>query len=135
VAKKVETKNKVIIEETQNNGENQEDTSNDVKKIGFSAFKGLKKEKGDNPLDMLLHIPMKVIVELGRTTMKIKDILEMGPGSIIELDKLSGEPVDILLNDRLIAKGEVVVIDENFGIRITDVAVEKKEEVLADANS
>jgi flagellar motor switch protein FliN/FliY len=135
VAKKVEIKNKVIIEETQNNGENQEDTSNDVKKVGFPAFKGLKKEKADNPLDMLLNIPMKVIVELGIKPMKIKDILELGPGSIIELDKLSGEPVDILVNDRMIAKGEVVVIDENFGIRITDVTVEKKDEMLADANS
>jgi flagellar motor switch protein FliN len=72
-------------------------------------------------LDMLLDIPLQVTVELGRTNRSVKDILEMSSGSIIELDKLAGEPVDILVNSRLIAKGEVVVIDENFGVRITDI--------------
>lgn len=73
-------------------------------------------------LDMLLDIPLKVTVELGRTRRTVKDILDLGAGSIIELDKLAGEPVDILVNDRLIAQGEVVVIDENFGVRLTDIA-------------
>ena len=63
-----------------------------------------------------------VTVELGRTRMLIRDILALGPGSIIELDKLAGEPVDLLVNDRPIAKGEVVVIDENFGVRLTQIA-------------
>ncbi len=70
---------------------------------------------------MLLDIPLQVTVELGRTNRSVKDILELSSGSIIELDKLAGEPVDILVNSRLIAKGEVVVIDENFGVRITDI--------------
>jgi len=65
---------------------------------------------------------MPVTVELGRTRMLIRDILALGPGSIIELDKLAGEPVDLLVNDRPIAKGEVVVIDENFGVRLTQIA-------------
>ena len=64
---------------------------------------------------------MDVAVELGRTKIAIKDMLKLGPGSVIELDKLIGEPVDLLVNDRLIARGEVVVFDENFGIRITDM--------------
>lgn len=72
-------------------------------------------------LDMLLDIPLQVTVELGRTNRSVKDILELGAGSVIELDKLAGEPVDILVNSRLIAKGEVVVIDENFGVRVTDI--------------
>ncbi|MGE7665005.1 flagellar motor switch phosphatase FliY [Ureibacillus composti] len=72
-------------------------------------------------LNMLLDIPLQVTVELGRTKHSVKDILQLASGSIIELDKLAGEPVDILVNSRLIAKGEVVVIEENFGVRITDI--------------
>ncbi len=75
----------------------------------------------DSNLNLLLDIPLKVTVELGRTQKQIKDILELSQGSIIELDKLAGEPVDILVNNKLIAKGEVVVIDENFGVRVTDI--------------
>lgn len=69
-----------------------------------------------------MDVPLQVTVELGRTQRLIKDILEFSPGSIIELDKLAGEPVDILVNGKHIAKGEVVVIDESFGVRITDIA-------------
>ncbi|MGP4080219.1 flagellar motor switch phosphatase FliY [Pseudalkalibacillus sp. R45] len=72
-------------------------------------------------LNMLLDIPLQVTVELGRTKRAVKDILELSHGSIIELDKLAGEPVDILVNQKLIAKGEVVVIDENFGVRVTEI--------------
>jgi len=72
-------------------------------------------------INFLLDVPLDVAVELGRTKIAIKDMLKLGPGSVIELDKLIGEPVDLLVNDRLIAKGEVVVFDENFGIRITDI--------------
>jgi flagellar motor switch protein FliN len=72
-------------------------------------------------LDLLLDIPLSITVELGRTKKLIREILELTPGSIIELDKLAGEPVDILINNKLIAKGEVVVIDENFGVRVTDI--------------
>jgi flagellar motor switch protein FliN/FliY len=72
-------------------------------------------------LNMLLDIQLQVTVELGRTKRSIKEILELSQGSIVELDKLAGEPVDILVNSKLIAKGEVVVIEENFGVRITDI--------------
>ena len=72
-------------------------------------------------LDLLMDIPLNVSVELGRTRKSIKEILELNAGSIVELDKLAGEPVDILINNQPIAKGEVVVIDENFGVRVTDI--------------
>jgi len=72
-------------------------------------------------LDIIMDVPVQVTVELGRTNMMIKDILELSQGSIIELTKLAGEPVDILVNDKLVAKGEVVVIDENFGVRISSI--------------
>ncbi|WP_062110408.1 flagellar motor switch phosphatase FliY [Bacillus niameyensis] len=78
-------------------------------------------QAGTKNLNMLLDIPLQVTVELGKTSRSVKDILELGSGSVIELDKLAGEPVDILVNSRLIAKGEVVVIDENFGVRVTDI--------------
>ena len=72
-------------------------------------------------ISLLMDVPLQITVELGRTTKKIKEILEFGQGSIIELDKLAGEPVDILVNGKNVAKGEVVVIDESFGVRITDI--------------
>jgi flagellar motor switch protein FliN/FliY len=75
----------------------------------------------DTNLNLLLDIPLRVTVELGRTSKQIKEILELSQGSVIELDKLAGEPVDILVNNKLIAKGEVVVIDENFGVRVTEI--------------
>ncbi|UQW98391.1 flagellar motor switch phosphatase FliY [Rummeliibacillus sp. G93] len=93
-----------------------------VQQAQFASFENtnLKQSEARN-LDMLLDIPLQVTVELGRTKRSVKEILELASGSIIELDKLAGEPVDILVNSRLIAKGEVVVIDENFGVRITDI--------------
>lgn len=84
-------------------------------------FKDTKKVKGSNSMELLKDIPLKVVVELGRTVLKIRDLMELGIGSIIELDKLSGDTMDILVNGKLIAKGEVVVIDEDFGVRITEV--------------
>jgi flagellar motor switch protein FliN/FliY len=72
-------------------------------------------------MNLLMDVQMTLTVELGRTKMYIKEILSLGEGSIIELDKLAGEPVDLLVNGKLIAKGEVVVIDENFGVRVTDI--------------
>ncbi len=72
-------------------------------------------------MNLLMDVQMTLTVELGRTKMYIKEILGLGEGSIIELDKLAGEPVDLLVNGKLIAKGEVVVIDENFGVRVTDI--------------
>lgn len=72
-------------------------------------------------IEFLLDIPLTFKVELGRTKMLIKDILQLGQGSVVELDKLAGEPMEILVNNKLIAKGEVVVVNEKFGIRLTDI--------------
>lgn len=73
-------------------------------------------------LKMILDVPLKVSVELGRTKMAINDLLQLGQGSVIELDKIAGEPMEILVNDKLVAMGEVVVVNEKFGVRLTDVA-------------
>jgi flagellar motor switch protein FliN/FliY len=77
--------------------------------------------KNGNGMDLLLDISLPVTVELGRTRMMIRDILHLAPGSVLELDKLAGEPVDILVNEKSIARGEVVVIDEAFGVRLTSI--------------
>ncbi|MCC3645704.1 flagellar motor switch phosphatase FliY [Cytobacillus oceanisediminis] len=93
-----------------------------VQPAAFSSFEPYHMQETETKnLDMLLDIPLQVTVELGRTKRSVKEILELSSGSIIELDKLAGEPVDILVNNRLIAQGEVVVIDENFGVRVTDI--------------
>ncbi|AKS38056.1 flagellar motor switch protein FliN [Anoxybacillus gonensis] len=93
-----------------------------VQPVAFASFEptSLSETEARN-LDMLLDIPLQVTVELGRTKRSVRDILALSSGSIIELDKLAGEPVDILVNNKLIAKGEVVVIDENFGVRVTSI--------------
>lgn len=104
---------------------NQSEAANqwNVQPVQFSGFQqptALSPSEASN-LDLLMDIPLKVTVELGRTHKQIKEILELSQGSIIELDKLAGEPVDILVNNKFVAKGEVVVIDENFGVRVTDI--------------
>ncbi|MFS0865096.1 flagellar motor switch phosphatase FliY [Fredinandcohnia sp. 179-A 10B2 NHS] len=97
-------------------------TQADIQPAVFSDFQPVKLQEPESKnLSMLLDIPLQVTVELGRTKRSIKEILELSAGSIIELDKLAGEPVDVLVNKKLVAKGEVVVIDENFGVRITDI--------------
>lgn len=72
-------------------------------------------------LDMILDIPLKVSVELGRTKLLVNDLLQLGQGSVIELSKLAGDPLEVLVNDKLVARGEVVVVNEKFGIRLTDI--------------
>ena len=80
-------------------------------------------------LDMLHDVEMEVSAELGRTRMSVRELLSLSPGAIVELDRAAGSPADLLVNGRLIAKGEVVVIDENFGLRITDIVVPGGERV------
>ncbi len=72
-------------------------------------------------LDLLLDVPLEVSVELGRTRLSIQNLLALGPGSVVELDKLAGDPLDILVNGRLVARGEAVVVNDKFGVRITDI--------------
>ncbi len=73
-------------------------------------------------IDFLLDIPLVVSVEIGRTRMLIKDLLQLGQGSVIEFDKLVGEPMEVLVNEKLVARGEVVVVNEKFGVRLTDIS-------------
>ena len=75
-------------------------------------------------IDLIMDVPLEVTVELGRTSKSIKEILDFSPGTIIELDKLAGEPIDVLVNGKFVAKGEVVVIEESFGIRVTEIIKE-----------
>jgi flagellar motor switch protein FliN/FliY len=84
---------------------------------------GMETKLGDTGLGRVLDLRLPVVIELGRTRMLIKDIVELSPGSVIELNKLVGEPVDLFVNGKRFAQGEVVVIDENFGVRITDLVL------------
>jgi flagellar motor switch protein FliN len=79
-------------------------------------------------LDLILDIPLRVTVELGRSKMVVSELLNLGQGSVIELNKLAGEPMEILVNDKLVARGEAVVVNEKFGVRLTDI-ISPKERV------
>jgi len=94
--------------------------------VTFPSLDDMPPGGGGSDISLLLDVPLQVTVELGRTQLRIRNVLELVPGSIIELDKLAGEPVDVLVNGKQIARGEVVVIDEEFGVRITDVASQAK---------
>ncbi|MCF8720290.1 flagellar motor switch protein FliN [Nitrospina gracilis] len=80
-----------------------------------------ERTKRDSRLDLILDIPLTVTVELGRSKMLIHDLLQLGQGSVIELTKMVGEPLEVLVNDKLVARGEVVVVNEKFGVRLTDI--------------
>lgn len=86
-----------------------------------SSSEGRLSRTDFSKLKMILDVPLKVSVELGRTKMLVNDLLQLGQGSVIELDKIAGEPMEILINDKLVAMGEVVVVNEKFGVRLTDV--------------
>lgn len=82
----------------------------------------------DRNLQLILDIPLRVTVELGRTKLPVNELLNLGPGSVIELNKLAGEPMEVFVNDKLIARGEAVVVNEKFGVRLTDI-ISTKERV------
>ncbi len=92
-----------------------------VQSAQFTPLSSAPVQVNDANIGLILDVPLQVNVELGRTKKSIKDILDLTKGSIVELDKLAGEPVDIMVNGKYLAKGEVVVIDENFGVRITEI--------------
>lgn len=89
--------------------------------VRFPPIGGAEPPATSQQIDLLMDVSLRLTVELGRSTMTVEEVLALGPGSVVELDKLAGEPVDVLANDRLIARGEVVVVDENFGVRITEI--------------
>jgi flagellar motor switch protein FliN/FliY len=90
---------------------------------------------GDRPqasgIELLGDVDLEVTIELGRTEMLVEDVLRLGPGSVVELDKLAGDPVDVLVNGRLIARGEVLVLNDNFCIRISEIVADLEEEAAA----
>ena len=95
------------------------DATPSIETLGEAPQKNLK---------LILDIPLRVSVELGRTKMPVSELLNLGQGSVIELNKLAGEPMEVLVNDKLIARGEAVVINEKFGVRLTDI-ISTKERV------
>ena len=94
-----------------------------VQQAQFASFVGGNPTPTPQPenIDLIMDVPLEVTVELGRTNKSISEILEFKPGTIVELNKATGSPIDVLVNGKLVARGEVVVIDENFGIRIVDI--------------
>jgi flagellar motor switch protein FliN len=92
-----------------------------VKKVQFGGLDRQPAGGQNRNIDILMEVKLPISIELGRTQMSVRDILDLGPGSVVELDKLAGEPVELLVNSKVIAKGEVVVVDENFGIRVTNL--------------
>ncbi|MBP1473387.1 flagellar motor switch protein FliN [Frateuria sp. MAH-13] len=99
-------------------------TANDAAvadRIESDALSGFAVEGGDVNLDMILDVPVTVAMEVGRTRISIRNLLQLNQGSVVELDRAAGEPLDVFVNGTLVAHGEVVVINEKFGIRLTDV--------------
>jgi len=93
-----------------------------VEKVEAQTLKSTSSvEEGDVKLDVILDIPVTISMEIGRTKISIRNLLQLNQGSVIELDRLAGEPLDVLVNGTLVAHGEVVVVNEKFGIRLTDV--------------
>lgn len=92
-----------------------------VQPASFQPFTSGAAVEGHENIDLIMDVPLEVTVELGRTTKSIKDILEFAPGTIVELNKIAGEPIDVLVNGKYVAKGEVVVIEESFGVKITEI--------------
>ena len=87
----------------------------------FQELSGSGAAGASRDIDFLLDIPLEVTVELGRSRMLIKALLQLGQGSVLELEKIAGEPMEVLVNNRLVARGEVVVVNEKFGVRLTDI--------------
>jgi len=96
----------------------------EIKEVSAASFEEIQKGETPKPtldLDFILDIPLFLTVELGRNRMLISELLQLGQGSVVELTKLAGEPMDVYVNQRLIARGEVVVVNEKFGVRLTDI--------------
>ena len=98
--------------------------------VGPESLRGPSAKGG---MDLILDVQLQVTVELGRATMKVREVLGLGPGAVVELDKHAGEPVDVVVNNKPIARGEVVVIDENFGVRVTEIIDKEARDARAKA--
>lgn len=96
-------------------------TKAEAKTAQFANVQDTAKPAAQKSIDFILDIPLNITVELGKTQMLINDLLQLGQGSVVELSKLAGEPMEVLVNRKLIARGEVVVVNEKFGVRLTDI--------------
>lgn len=101
--------------------EAEEDTTKKAQSAPMAKLDDEGRPNSDTNLDMVLDIPVTISMEIGRTRINIRNLLQLSQGSVVELDRLAGEPMDVLVNDTLIAHGEVVVVNDKFGIRLTDV--------------
>jgi flagellar motor switch protein FliN/FliY len=111
--------------EDQNVSTQTTDDTDTIKSVKFSPLEAVKPKAGEgnaNNMEMLMDVHIPVLVELGKTEMLMRDVLSLTPGAIIELDSLAGEPVKISVRGKIIAYGEVVVVDENFGVKIISIA-------------
>ena len=99
----------------------EQDEGEDAQAADFQSLQPENNSSGDIKLDAILDVPVTVAMEIGRTRVNIRNLLQLNQGSVIELDRLAGEPMDVLVNGTLIAQGEVVVVNEKFGIRLTDI--------------
>jgi flagellar motor switch protein FliN/FliY len=97
------------------------DDMNQTTEMETSVGKSANEDDSIRDLDFILDIPLELSVELGRTKMLVNDLLQLGQGSIVELNKIAGEPLEIYINRKLVARGEVVVVNEKFGVRLTDI--------------
>ena len=104
-----------------------------VRPAEFSPLSHVAGNPMHNGVDLILDVQLQVAVELGRTKMRVKDVLSLGPGSVVELDKHAGEPVEVVVNNKTVARGEVVVIDENFGVRVTEIVNVNERDVRGKA--
>lgn len=111
------------IREKEIKEEKQEESTKeaDQTKEEDSVQAGLEEKKEERNIGLVLDLPLRVSAELGRTRIAVRDLLNMGQGSVIELNKLAGEPMEIFVNDKLVAKGEAVVVNEKFGVRLIDI--------------
>jgi len=98
-----------------------EESNDQVESSGPAVEEEADSELGERELDFILDIPLELSVELGKSKMLIYDLLQLGQGSIVELNKLAGEPLEVYVNKKLVARGEVVVVNEKFGVRLTDI--------------
>ena len=110
-----------LVDELSEDGEKGIDSEVAVQPARFQQLRPSDEQGERDNIDRLMDVSLNLSVEIGRKRMEIREILNLGPGKIIELDKLAGEPVDLLVNGKLLARGEVVVVDENFGVRITEL--------------
>jgi flagellar motor switch protein FliN/FliY len=105
------------------------DLGSEVHPVRFEQLSSPQSNAGmPSSIEMLMDVPLRVTVELGRTQMSVRQVLELQNGAVVELDRMAGEAVDVLVNDKLMARGEVVVVDDKFGIRITELITQVRRE-------